>query len=136
MTFDNIHSLLRWYVNAEFIKRSAPREPGNHDYAARGGRRMPQDAEDVHNTFSRINDLLVQSLKVREIDIIIKLYLWDGPTDRQIGRQYHCSRWTIWREKREIVDRLEKVFEKAGLVSHRYEKPKYLMEEIVPELEK
>lgn len=135
MTFDNIHRLLRWIVNMEFVTDCNPRPLGNHDLTATGGRQPPQDVEDIWCTFYAINNLLLQSLSPRELDIIIRLYRWDGPTDKEIGRCWKCSRWSVWRTKRDVIDRLEKVFENVGLISHRYESPKYLIEEVIRELE-
>lgn len=126
MTFDSIHNLLKWFANREFLR--PPRKPGNHDYTSIGGGRQESDPVDIFATFSVIARVLVEELPRRDYLIVTELYVREGPTYRELGRRLRCSRWTIWRVKGRIIDQLEKRFEEEGLITNRYEPPKFMVE--------
>jgi len=119
MTFDNVHRILRWFVNEKFLR--PPRLPGNHDLVSMGSRKAEPCFMDVWITFFRIAHVLSE-LSDNELHVIIKAYS-EEPTIR-INR----SRYTIWRIKRRVMSRLEQRFEEVGLISHRYEPPMYVTE--------
>lgn len=91
-----------------------------------GAAHLHRDAEDVWVTYLSFVSVLYKTLEYRDRQIIMLLYDEERPTFKQIGRKVGCSARTIARIRWKVLADLERECEAVGLISRRYEEPKYL----------